>query len=334
MDFDPDSAITNGRLFGLPHTRAESAVVVVPVPFDATCSFGVGSARAPELIREASAQLDLHDRRFGPVWERGVHMLEIDPQIAELSQTTRALAEPIIERGGATPHDAETVAKIDDACARVESFVYEHVASILREQKTPAILGGEHSVSLGAIRACAETGELGVLQIDAHMDLRNAYEGLRYSHASVMHNTARLSGVAKLVQVGIRDYSAGELAEIERLNAERPGRVEVYYDDDLADRLFNGGTWANLCAEIVRSLPDRVYLTLDVDGLDPALCPNTGTPVPGGLTFRQISRLIHELARSGKHVVGFDLVEVGDSDWDANVGARLLYRLCALAAQG
>ena len=334
MPFDPDSPSTDGSLFGLGHTRDEASVVVVPVPFDATCSYAAGSARAPDAIREASAQVDLHDRRFGPIWRRGLHMLSTDPDIAALSEQTRALAVPLIERGGAVPGDEATVAEIDAACARVESFVHDHAAAILAEGRTPAILGGEHSVSLGAIRACAETTPVGVLQIDAHMDLRDAYDGFQYSHASVMFNAMRLAGVERLVQVGIRDFCEGELAEAERLNAESPARVAVFYDADLADRLFDGQFWDEICSEIVESLPPRVYVTLDIDGLDPSLCAGTGTPVPGGLTFRHLSRLIQELANSDRTVVGFDLVEVapGDGDWDANVGARVLYRLCALAS--
>jgi len=337
MPFDPDSPATDASLFGLGHTRDQASVVVVPVPFDATCSYRTGSARAPDAIRRASAQVDLHDHRFGPVWRRGVHMLDTDPDIAALSERARTLAVPIIERGGAAPGDEATVGEIDAACARIETFVHDHAAAILAEGKAPAVLGGEHSVSLGAIRACAETAPLGALQIDAHMDLRDSYEGFAQSHASIMHNAMKLPAVERLVQVGIRDYCEGEQAEADRLNTETPARVRTFFDDDLADRLFDGEHWSDICAEIITALPPRVYLTLDIDGLDPSLCPNTGTPVPGGLTFRQLSRLIHELVRSDREVVGFDLVEVApgptaQGEWDANVGARVLYRLCALAS--
>ena len=343
--FDPDAPITNGKLFGLPHTRNEAQVVVVGVPFDATSSNGVGSSAGPAAIRAASAQTDLFDRRFGAVWQRGVHMLEIEDEIVRLTADTRKLTAPIIEKGGPGEHDCAAIDRIDKACERVEAFVHDHVRSILDEDKIPAVLGGEHSVSLGAIRACAEArGPIGVLQIDAHMDLRESYLGMRYSHASVMYNVmTSLPMVTKLWLVGVRDYCEGESVLVDQLNRESPGRVEVFYDDDIADHLAEGESWSTLCRRIVTALPERVYVTVDIDGLDPSLCPNTGTPVPGGLSWAQLSLLFDELHRSRSRVVGFDLVEVspGDDDsggsggrggeWDANVGARVLYRMCGAA---
>lgn len=340
MPFDPDAPITNGQLFGLPHTRDEAQVVVVGVPFDATSSYGVGSSAGPAAIREASAQLDLHDRRFGAIWQRGIHMTPTStPAIEKLNADTRALAAPIIERGGPGLNDRNTIELIDNACERVESFVYDHVRAILDDDKTPAVLGGEHAVSEGAIRACAEArGPIGVLQIDAHMDLRESYLGMRYSHASVMHSVmTRRPMVTNLVQVGIRDYCEAEAQLVDQLNRESPGRIEVFYDDDMADHLAEGESWGSMCRRIVSALPERVYVTIDIDGLDPGLCPNTGTPVPGGLNWNQLGVLLDELHRSRSRVVGFDVVEVAPAgeprggEWDANVGARVLYRMCGVA---
>jgi agmatinase len=164
------------------------------------------------------------------------------------------------------------------------------------------------------------------------MDLRAAYEGFAFSHASIMYNALERLANINLVQVGIRDCSAGEIAY-----ADDSQRVATFFDDDMFDRMAGGASWAQLCAQIVEALPGRVYISADIDGLDPALCPNTGTPVPGGLSFRELSALLAALARSWRTIVGFDLVEVCPGagrhapEWDANVGARVLYRLCGAA---
>lgn len=336
MPFDPNAAADLSLgLFGLPFTRAQSKLVVIPVPFEATVSYGGGTEHGPDAVREASAQVDLLDRRFGEAWQAGICQEDADGRFAAWGREARDLASPIIERGGATDADADAVGKIDALCARANALVQERAGAALAEGKIPCLLGGEHAVSLGAIRACAEKhGEIGVLQIDAHMDLREAFEGFRYSHASVMYNALEeIAGVTRLVQVGIRDLSRGETDY-----AKAQGkRVQTFYDDDLFDGVARGEGFAEACGQIIGALPDRVYVTFDIDGLDPSLCPNTGTPVPGGLGFREASLLLHTLAASGKRIVGCDLVEVapgaGHGDWDANVGARVLFRLCMAALQ-
>ncbi len=181
-------------------------------------------------------------------------------------------------------------------------------------------------------------GEYGVLHFDAHHDLRAAYEGFTWSHASIMRNALeKIQHIETMVQVGIRDYCEEELDYC----TAQVDRVLPYYDRALSRRLFGGESWANIAREIVEHLPENVWVSLDIDGLDPRFCPNTGTPVPGGLDFNQTNFLLGEVARSGRHIIGFDLCEVspaadGKNEWDANVGARLLYKLSAwaLASQG
>lgn len=327
--FDPDGAITNGALFGLPHGREESRVIVIPVPFDATASYGTGSADGPGAIRTASAQLDLHDTTFGDVWRRGIFMEPIPEDIAELSAHARTLTAPIIDKGGADDTDSDAIERIDAAGERVRDFVRGKVAGVLAEGRFPIMLGGEHSVSLGAIEAAAATGPIGVLQIDAHADLRDAFEGFRHSHASVIRNALEMCpALTSVVQVGIRDVSLGEVEY-----GDASGRVRMFTDDAIGARLAAGNGFAEIAGDIVHSLPDKVYVTVDIDGLDPSLCPSTGTPVPGGLSWREFSVLLATLRDSGKTIVGADLVEVapGPTEWDANVGARVLYRLCALS---
>lgn len=340
MPFDPDAAARPGSgIFGLTHTRDEARIVIIPVPYEATTSYRTGTANGPDAILQASAQVDLFDRRFGRIYETGVHLLPAPPWIRKLSDDTRKLAAPLIAEGGAGPNDGPTVAKVDAAGLQISRYVHTEAAAILGDGKIPVVLGGEHSVPYGSILACTEAhGPIGILQVDAHMDLRERFEGFETSHASIMHRVlTKIPAVTRAVQIGIRDYGEGEWDFARSQGAQAPsGRVRVVFDDDLADGAARGDRFLDLCRNAIETLPDKVYLTFDIDGLDPLLCPHTGTPVPGGLSFQQASVLLACLKDSGKTIVGFDLVEVApgpdehEPEWDANVGARVLYRMCGL----
>lgn len=344
MPFDPDAAAQPGSgIFGLPYTRDEAAIVLIPVPFDATTSYGGGTSAGPEAILNASMQVDLLDHQFGRTYERGIFMEPISKSILADSRRARKLARPIIERGGATARDKAAVAEVNAACESVNRFTFQTSRAILAEGKTPGLVGGDHSTPFGHIRACAEHAAglkgskgLGILQIDAHMDLREAFEGFTWSHASIMHNVlSRIPEVVRLVQVGIRDYGEGE----RDFGKAQKKRVVTHFDFGFASRLDDGDSWGELCDEVVERLPEHVYVSFDIDGLDPALCPHTGTPVAGGLSFNRACVLLEALARSGRRLIGFDLNEVSpglapvatEPEWDANVGARMLYKLCGVA---
>ncbi len=329
MSFDPDApAAEDAGIFGLPHGPDDARVILLPVPWDATTSYRAGTAGGPAAILRASRQVDLHDVETGSPYEAGIHMLDEDPAIQRLASTARAAAEPIIAAGGGG--DPTEVNRLGDELNR---FVERETGRWLDAGKLVGIVGGDHSVPYGAIRAVAERHPgVGVLHLDAHADLRAAYEGFTWSHASIMHNVVtRIPGVAKLVQVGIRDVGAAEVAFIR----EAGGRVVTHFEVDLAALRFSGETFADQCARIVADLPAEVYLSWDIDGLDPIYCPNTGTPVPGGWTFAQACFLLRVLGESGKRMVGFDLNEVapgpGDDEYDGNVGARLLYKMIGWA---
>ena len=189
------------------------------------------------------------------------------------------------------------------------------------------LIGGDHSTSLGCIEALIDyIPSFGVLQIDAHMDCRPAYEGFTYSHASVMHHVLSMPDIKRLVQVGIRDYS-----EEERTFAkQQKGRVKTFYDREIMTDLYQGKTWDSICRRIINNCPDNVYINLDIDGLSPQYCPHTGTPVAGGLDYNQIIYLLAKLVKSGRRIIGFDLVEVNGSadSTDIIVASQLLYQLC------
>lgn len=341
MDFDPNAAsgIDSG-LFGLPHGPDDARVHVLGMPFEATTSYRGGTAHGPAAVLAASRQIDLFDLRFGKPYEAGIWMAPIEGRVHAWNAAARALTAPLIEKGGADPSDAATVARVDEIGDEINGNVRAFFDERLdggHEPRLPVLLGGDHSTPFGAIAACADHYPgLAVLQFDAHADLRPAFEGFRWSHASIMHNVLEeIGNVSKIVQVGIRD-----LCEQEYDALRGPAPVTALFDTDLDAARFDGRTRA-LARETLAALPDDIYISFDIDALDPTLCPNTGTPVPGGLRWDELMVWLDELQRSGKRVVGLDLNEVspgpeGDPDgtsWDAIVGARLLYRLIG-AAQG
>nr|MBP6432998.1 arginase family protein [Ferruginibacter sp.] len=155
------------------------------------------------------------------------------------------------------------------------------------------------------------------------------YEGFKYSHASVMYNALEeIPQIKKLVQVGIRDYCEEEYHYISNSNF----RVVTYFDKDIKERQYEGQQWKFIVDEMVSHLPQNVFISFDIDGLDPKLCPHTGTPVQGGFETEQIFYLFKRVLQSGRKLIGFDLNEVGVSqdEWDENVGARCLFKLCNL----
>lgn len=333
--FDPEAAAAPGSgIFGLRSAPSDSRLHLVAVPFEATTSYGGGTAGGPAAILRASMQVDLFDLQFGRVYEAGIHLAPEPSHIAALGRRARELARAIIERGGAGPEDAPEVREIDGAGERVNEFTEAAARAALHQGHIPGLVGGDHSTPFGQIRACAEHFPgLGILHLDAHLDLRPAFEGFLWSHASIMHNVlGRIPQVDRLVSVGIRDCSEGELEAARREGA----RVRVVTDLEWRSRLLDGARYSDLCREVVEALPRDVYVSFDIDALDPSLCPHTGTPVPGGLSFAQACLLLEAVVRSGRRVVGFDLVEVtpapDGSEWDGAVGARVLYKLCGASA--
>ncbi len=341
-DFDPDAALTNEKaLFGLPHTREQARAIVTPAVFDGTTSYNPGTMLGPRAVLEASHQLDLLDPYFGPVYEHGIFLEDPEPWAHDVARRARELARPIIEAGGPRPEDAKAHEELERLCEEVEGYVRGRVYNTLHQGKLPVVLGGEHAVSIGAIEECARFAtehmgatDIGILQIDAHRDLRDAYLGMTRSHASVMRLALeRCPAVTRLVQVGIRDAGVRETAYANDMGE----RVVTCAAADWHRRLDDGTNFSLLASEAIDPLPKHVYVTFDIDGLDPTYCPNTGTPVPGGLSYDRAMRLLQILAESGRTVVGCDLVEVAPgpagNEWDGNVGARVLYGLigCALA---
>jgi agmatinase len=336
-NFDPNGiGNPNNNIFGLPFTEDEARLVILPVPWEVTVSFGSGTARSSEQIMRASLQVDLFDPDAPDGWKQGFYMKDTDKKVLLKSDYLRKEAELYIDyisKGDIVAKNqfmCKTLKEVNEGSSFLNNWVYQQTKSLLDQGKLVCLLGGDHSTPLGFMKAIAEKyGDFGIFHIDAHCDLREAYEGFVYSHASVMYNALKeIPQITKLLQVGIRDYSEGEWDFI-RQNADR---MEVYFERDLRHRQYEGETFRQIVDEIVDRLPDQVYISFDIDGLDAKLCPNTGTPVPGGFELEQVFYMLKKIHQAGKKIIGFDLVEVSTSEngWDANVGARALFKLCNL----
>jgi agmatinase len=324
--YNPSAPGVKGNLFGYPYSLEQADLVVVPVSNDVTVSYGEGTHQAPKNILSASTQLDLSLFSVEKPWE---YPVALDQEVVDhdLNQIYRQKAKFVIEQIEIGEHPfQEAVEEVNLYTAEMHNNIYERCKEWLGKNKKVAVLGGDHSSPFGLIKALSEKKEFGILQIDAHMDLRYAYEGFFHSHASIMHNVLALENVKSLTQVGIRDYSKEELEFIDT----SPKQIKVLYDREIYEFMQKGWTWKEIIEDIIQQLPDNVYVSFDIDGMEPPLCPGTGTPVPGGLRFNQVCYMLEELARQGKNIVGFDLSEVGSTEWDANVGARILYQLSVM----
>ena len=273
-----------GGLPGKFSDYRESKIVILPVPFDKTSTWIKGSSKGPEAIINASGNMELYDIETDTeVYRRGIHTLN------------------------------EIVTKTSTSMI---SSTRKRVKQLLNDSKYVVTLGGEHTVSLGPIRAHAEYfDDISILHLDAHSDMRHTYEGLKYSHACVMARAKEIT--ENIVSVGIRSMDSSELPDIDRRR--------VFY----ASEIHRRSDWIMDTTSI---LTENVYITIDLDVLDPSIMPSTGTPEPGGLGWYQIIDLLEYVSRK-KNVVGFDVVELCPSENRAPdfLAAKLIYKLLSLS---
>ncbi len=328
--YDPNApGVQNGNFAGLPFSFEDALVILHTAPWDMTVSYQDGTSYAPEFIREASTQIDLYSFDFPDAWKAGLHMLAMDKDLMELNTNMRPVAEEHIDalESGQSQHFQDVLEEMNAASRQANQTIEQQANEILAANKLPLLIGGDHSTPYGQVKALAESEEpFGILQIDAHADLRIAYEGFEFSHASIAHNWLQLSGVKSLVQVGVRDICQDEIDYINRDN-----RITMFSDQAMKRQLFQGETVHSLLDQIIEKLPQRLYISIDMDGLDPELCPETGTPVPGGLSFEMLTYLLTLIAQSGRTIIGADVCETGNAEYDANVASRVIYHLaCAM----
>lgn len=332
---DPSSKAsdTNG-IFGLPFKENEAKIVYLPIPWDVTTSYQAGTMNGPQAILQASPQIDFFDFDFINAYQKGLFMRRPSPAIKKMAITGRKLALKIIDSSEAVIQKSKalqkTLSDVNKLSENLNEYVYQETKKLLQKNKIPVIVGGDHSTPFGAIKAYSEVyPQMGILHFDAHSDTRKAYMGFTHSHASIMYNVMeKIPAIKKLVQVGIRDFCLDEY-EYTRQNK----KINVFFDQQIKEKKITGTPFSSIAKEIIKTLPKEVYISFDIDGLDPRFCPHTGTPVPGGLEYNEVLFLIKEIIKSKRKIIGFDLVEVApnpqnkNDEWDANVGMRLLYKL-------
>ncbi|MEM1219987.1 MAG: arginase family protein, partial [Bacteroidota bacterium] len=235
--FDPNGpGMDNGHFIGLPFEEEDAKVVLLSVPWDVTVSYKAGTSRGPENILRASAQLDLFDPIAENAWQMGIYQVPSDEQWKTKNDDLRPLAKDYIdflESGGnmlENPEKTNQLATLNAACLDLKNWVKQACGKRLDADQVVGVVGGEHASPLGLLEALSDRYDsFGILQIDAHMDLREAYEGFIYSHASIFYNALKLPSVTKLVQLGIRDYCEAEWA----LAQESAGGIQVLTDQAL-----------------------------------------------------------------------------------------------------
>jgi len=324
-----DSGSLHHGIFGLPFNVEESKVILVPVPWEATVSYGEGTALGPKAILDSSQQIDLYDPINPNGWREGIAMQDIPSSIFYKSKQVREKTINYLNGYNDKQIDKKLQEEINNDCKELNDYVEETTKKLINDDKIIGLVGGDHSSPLGYIKALSEKyNNFGILHIDAHCDLRDAYQGLEYSHASIFFNALKIKNVLKLVQVGVRDFCEQEKDLIEKESK----RISLFTDYEIKKDIYNGKTLKKKFDEIIKELPRDVYISFDIDGLIPYLCSNTGTPVMGGFTVEEIIFLLEGLVSKGKRIIGFDLCEVapGKDQWDGNVGARILYKLCLL----
>jgi agmatinase len=270
-----------------PYTDLEkSRAVIVSAPYEKTVTYKKGTKNGPSAIIEASAKMELYDEELNvETYKVGIHTLA-GLDISDLS------SEEMID------------------------IVYKAELDIIKAGKIPVLLGGEHSVSIGAVKAAKEVhGDISVLQLDAHYDLREEYNGSKYNHACAAR---RMQDIAPLVQLGVRSLSKEEK---EFLSSQNNISKSISAYDILNDLLWD--------KKVLEVLKDKVYITIDLDVFDPSIMPAVGTPEPGGLSWYLVLDMLKSIAQS-KDIIGFDVVELAPIEGNIAsdfLAAKLIYRI-------
>ena len=333
-NINPNQSI-KGQLFGLPIGPEKAEMVLMPAPWGVTSSTHAGTVLGPETILRSSYPIGLYGERYPDAWRVGMAMLPMPHGWKLKSNQLRNTARTYLQArdAGSKVVNAGLTGRIDQYTVAFKERIKNKSLMYMQKGKMVGLVGGEQTCALGLIEACAEhhEGAFGILHIDAHADLRNSYQGFAYSHASVMHHALQIPQVQVIAQVGLRDYCEEE-AEVMR---EAGDRIATFEDETLKKAMYEGSTWQQLCEGIVERLPEKVYISFDIDGLAPQLCPSTARPVPGGMDLQQVVYLVEKIVAAGKEIIAFDLSEVafnGETEWDGLVASYLLYKLGVLMA--
>ncbi len=337
-DFNPNNMAIPNRIFGLPHNKEEAKIHIIGFPSAITVSGGEGAEFGPMGILDGSLQIELFNKNYPQnAWLPGIFMYPINKKFIRISLRGRKNFQRMINlMGEKNDFDAkkqikELAKKVDENCNFLHQVQEREVAAALKKNKIVGFIGGCHSSMFAAIKAHASIYKsFTILHFDAHHDLRKAYEGVKYSHASIMYNVLEnIPQVKKIVSVGIRSYGEDEY----KYAKENKKRIKTFYADDVIGFNYNK-VWKLFLKQIVLSISTKeVYISFDIDCFEPYLCPSTGTPVPGGFNMWQTKQLIDVVANK-KKIIGFDLSEVvPKTRIDKVVAAEVLYHLCVRALQ-
>lgn len=333
QNINPNKSI-KGQLFGLPIGPEKAEMIFIPAPWSVTSSTHAGTVWGPESILRNSYRVGLEGEKYPDAWRVGMAMLPMPHGWKIKSDQLRDSVRTYIQsfESGSKVVNTQLTSRVDQYSVAFKERIKSKALMYMKKGKMVGLVGGEQSCALGLIEACAKLHEqFGILHIDAHADLRKGYQGFTYSHASVMYHALQVKEVDVLLQVGLRDYCEEE----RKVMVEAGERISSFTDYALRKAMFEGSTWGQLCEDMVAKLPEKVYISFDIDGLDPKLCPSTGRPVPGGLDLGEVVYMIEKIVEAGKQIIAFDLSEVafsGETEWDGLVGSYVLYKLGVLMA--
>jgi len=334
--FDPEGTFSkDSSIFGMPADDSAS-LHLIPVSWEPTTSFKKGTALGPNALFEATKQMDLYHPYFKKSYEKGIYWNEdVLKKSAVLNAKATAPAAEVVEAlENEKKAPTASLKEVDKVSNDFNELVYSESTKSLNLGKVVGLVGGDHSCPFGLIKALSEkySGDFAIVHIDAHFDFRTAYQGFTDSHASIMYNVrTKIPKPPSIFQLGIRDFCESEL----KFASENSTYI---LDQELHSELFKGKAFKSVLNELFKSLPKNIYISFDIDGLSPDHCPNTGTPVPGGLSYNQAVFMIQHLHSKGHSLIGFDLVEVSPDQnqvagegLDEVVGSRLLYELSCYA---
>ncbi len=333
MVFDPEGTFTkDSSVFGMPK-NIPVKLKLLPVAWEPTASFKKGTANGPSAIFKATKQMDLFHPYFKKIYEHGISWSsDLVKKTLKLSEDTSPVAEKIISaiEAGNSP-STKDLDFVNKKSNKLNELIYNNA---IDSKETIGLVGGDHSSPFGLIKALSEKykGDFSIVHIDAHFDFRKEYQGFKHSHGSIMHNVkTKIDNPPRIYQLGIRDFCESEY-EFAIKNST------FLLDQELYSKLLNGKSFNTCLDELFNNLEEKIYISFDIDGMSPEFCPNTGTPVPGGISYNQAVYLIQYLHKKGHTLIGFDLVEVSPKKnsmfgegLDEIIGARILYELSCFA---
>jgi len=317
------------NVFNIKSSYKQSNAIILPILIDITTSYLKGTSNGPINILQDSYQIELFDLNIGCPFKNGIFMENIPINIIKLNKEANRIINKINKykiKNIKIPF--KYINYINNIININNFFIYKWGIQNLEIKKNPIILGGEHGVAFGIIKACIEkynNNIITILHIDAHSDLRNTYQGFQNSHASIIYNILyKIKNPTKILQVAIREISFIEYQE-NYLNIN----INTFFDKTLNKYIINGN-FKFIINKIINNTSKFLYLSFDIDGIDSIYCPNTGTPSPGILSFNHVIFLIKQISNN-KYIIGIDICENSNKKFDSIISSKFLYKIIGLS---